>query len=316
MIWCIGLGEHKIAALSWMFRNGKILWKKLLIASVMHILKKYEITNGVLILDESDRARSKNTKRIHKAHKQKHKASGGYVNGQTVVLLLLVTDSISIPVGFKFYMPDPAVSAWNKEEEKLKNKGIPKSKRPVKPAFNPEYPKKIQLALLLLENFKTYHTEIIVKCVLADALYGSKEFMNGASNIFRGVQVISQLRSNQNIQYKGKKKKLKDYFNITNKGVNCIIRMRGGEEVNATVSSARLKIDAHDGDKLFVIALKYEGEEEYRYLVAIDVSWRTIDIIQAYFLRWLVEVFLKTGSFMKDGGERPNNMTKKDQAEA
>lgn len=160
-----------------MFHNGRILWEKLLIASVMHILKKYEITNGVLVLDESDRARSKNTKRIHKAHKQKHKASGGYVNGQTVVLLLLVTDSITIPVGFKFYMPDPAVSAWNKEEEKLKNKGIPKSKRPVKPALNPEYPKKIQLALLLLENFKTYHPEIIAKCVLADALYGSKEFI-------------------------------------------------------------------------------------------------------------------------------------------
>ena len=73
---------------------------------------------------------------------------------QTVVLLLLVTDSITVPVGFKFYMPDSVVSAWNKEEERLKKKGIPKSKRPVKPALNPEYPKKNQLALLLLENFK------------------------------------------------------------------------------------------------------------------------------------------------------------------
>ena len=59
-------------------------------------LENYGITSGVLVLDESDRARSKNTKRIHKAHKQKHKASGGYVNGQTVVLLLLVTDSITV----------------------------------------------------------------------------------------------------------------------------------------------------------------------------------------------------------------------------
>jgi len=83
-----------------------------------------------------------------------------------------------------------------------------------------------------------------------------------------------------------------------------------------TVVSARLKVDAHDGKKRFVIALKYEGETEYRYLVATDVSWRTFDIIQAYSLRWLVEFFLKTGSFMKDGGERPNNLTKMDQAEA
>jgi len=108
----VSLGEYRIAALSWMFRKSKIAWDKLLIASVRHILRKYGITNGVLILDESDRARSKNTKRIHKAHKQRHKASGGYVNGQTIVLLLLVTDSITVPVGFKFYMPNPAISAW------------------------------------------------------------------------------------------------------------------------------------------------------------------------------------------------------------
>ena len=297
------LSGYKLAALSWMFRKGKISWDNLLIVSVRHILKNYGITSGVLVLDESDRARSKNTKRIHKAHKQKHKASGGYVNGQTVVLLLLVTDSITVPVGFKFYMPDPAVSAWNKEEKKLKKKGIPKRKRPVKPVPNPKYPKKIQLALRLLENFRAYCPEITVKCVLADALYGSKEFMSGASNIFRGVQVVSQLKSNQNIRYKGKKKTIAEYFNKTNKGVNCTIRIRGGKEVNATVSSARLKVDAHGGKMLFVIALKYEGEEEYRYLAATDLSWRAIDIIQAYSLRWLVEVFFEDWKLYEGWGK-------------
>jgi len=120
------LGNYKLSALSWMFRKSKISWEYLLIASVRLILKSYGITGGILVLDESDRSRSKNTKRIHKAHKQKHKASGGYINGQTVVLLLLVTDSITVPVGFKFYMPDPAVSAWNKEEEKLKKREFPR----------------------------------------------------------------------------------------------------------------------------------------------------------------------------------------------
>ena len=289
----VSLGDYKIAALSWMFRRGKIAWDKLLIVSVRHILKKYGITSGVLVLDESDRARSKNTTRIHKAHKQKHKASGGYVNGQTIVLLLLVTDSITVPVGFKFYMPDPVMSAWNKKEEKRKKEGVPKRDRPAKPQNDLEYPKKIKLALLLLEEFREFHPGIAVKCVLADALYGSDEFMGGASNIFGGVQVISQLRSNQNIRYRGRKKTIEDYFNKTNKGVSCTISIRGGKKVNATVSSARMKVDAHGGKMLFVIALKYEGEEEYRYLAATDVSWRTLDIIQAYSLRWLVEVFFE-----------------------
>src|SRR5664280_201686 len=114
------LGEYKIAALSWMFREAKVAWDYLLLASVTLVLKRHGITEGVLVLDESDRERSKRTKRIHKVHKQKHKASGGYVNGQTVVLLLLVTQSVTFPVGFAFYMPDPLLTAWTKEDKRLK----------------------------------------------------------------------------------------------------------------------------------------------------------------------------------------------------
>jgi len=100
------LGDYNIAALSWMFREAKVAWAYLLLASVTLVLERHGITEGVLVLDESDRARSKRTKRIHQVHKQKHKASGGYVNGQTVVLLLLVTQSVTVPVGFAFYLPD------------------------------------------------------------------------------------------------------------------------------------------------------------------------------------------------------------------
>ncbi|WP_221893606.1 hypothetical protein [Bathymodiolus japonicus methanotrophic gill symbiont] len=101
------LGDCKVAALSWVFRKASIPWDCLLRVSVVLILKRYGITEGVLAFDESDRARSKSTKRIYKVYKQKHKGSGGYVNGQTIVLLLLVTSSITVPVGFFFYMPDP-----------------------------------------------------------------------------------------------------------------------------------------------------------------------------------------------------------------
>lgn len=212
-------------------------------------------------------------------------------------------------------MPDPVISTWKKEDEKLKKKGIQKNNRPAKPENDLDYPKKIKLALLLLEEFKEHNPEITIKCILADALYGSDEFMNGASGLFGGVQVVSQLKSNQNIRHRGTKKTVADYFNTTNKGVACTITIRGGKEVNATVSSARLKVDAHGGKMLFVVALKYEGEEEYRYLVATDVSWRTIDIIRAYSLRWLVEVFFEDWK-LYEGWGRPNNMMKRDQAEA
>jgi len=41
------------------------------------------------------------------------------------------------------------------------------------------------------------------------------------------------------------------------------------------------------------VALKYDEEDTYRYLIASDLSWRTLDIVQGHSLRWLVEVFIQ-----------------------
>jgi hypothetical protein len=59
-----------------------------------------------------------------------------------------------------------------------------------------------------------------------------------------------------------------------------------------TFCSAKFKVKAHD-KKLYVIALKYGDESEYRYLIANDTTWRNIDVIKTYALRWLVEVFIQ-----------------------
>lgn len=300
------LGAYKVAAFSWMFRDAKIAWNYLLMASVTMVLEQHGITEGMLVLDESDRARSKRTKRIYKVHKQKHKLSGGYVNGQTVVLLLLVTESVTFAVGYGFYTPDPALTAWAKEDKRLRLQKVAKD-CPAKPDRNPLYPTKIQIALQLLQEFRNAHGEIKVKSVLADALYGEDSFMSAASKIFDNTQVISQLRENQNIEYQGKKRTLKTYFNDINKGVAVSLRVRGGKDVKATMSSARLKVTAH-GKKRFVIALKYEGESDYRYLVATDMAWRTLDITQAYTLRWLVEVFFEDWKLYEGWGREAKQL--------
>jgi hypothetical protein len=59
-----------------------------------------------------------------------------------------------------------------------------------------------------------------------------------------------------------------------------------------TYRSGKFRVKSH-GKKYFIVALKYEDEEEYRYLIANDMSWRDVDIIKAYSLRWLVEVFIQ-----------------------
>ncbi len=135
------------------------------------------------------------------------------------------------------------------------------------------------------------HPTIKIKCILADALYGTANFMDKASAIFGNIQVISQLRKNQNIRFRTKEMNLETYFSKF-PGTSQKIKIRGDEEITVIVGSARLHVCAH-GKKRFVVALKYEGEDEYRYLVASDLSWRTLDIAQAYTLRWLVEVFFE-----------------------
>lgn len=287
----ISLGHITMASLSWMFRNSKIPWEILLTHSVQAILSRYEIREGVLVIDDSDNHRSKNTSQIAGVHKIKDKSSGGFVMGQQIVFLLLVTPTLTIPVGFAFFQPDPTWKRWQDEDRRLKKEGVKKANRPVKPKRDPKYPTMSSLALVLLSEFRQTHPTIIVRCVLADALYGTQYFMGTASTIFGGVQVISQIRSNQRISIKNRSQSVISYF-TSYPGVQQSLNIRGGDVKAIVLGGARLHVDAH-GKKLFVIAIRYDTEKENRYIVATDLTWRMTDIAAAYTLRWLVEVFFQ-----------------------
>ncbi len=207
-----GAGKYTVAALSWMFHHSGIPWDLLLHMSVRVILRRYGITKGVITIDDTENKRSKRTKLIPWVHKIKDKASGGFVMGQSLVFLVLATPKITIPVGFSFHMPDPAYTAWKKQDERLKKLGIPASKRPPRPPKNDKYPTIPEIALILLAQFRHYHPEIRIKCVVADALYGTDYFLTKASNIFGGVQVISQIRINQKVRFKNKELSVEQYF--------------------------------------------------------------------------------------------------------
>ncbi len=260
----IGLGGYKLLALSWMFRHSKILWPILLHVSIMLVLNRYGISAGELVGDDSDKQRAKVTKRIFAAHKVYDKKTGGYFNGQTVVLLYLVTAKVSLPVGFRFYQPDPVIVEWKKYDDKLKKQGIKKSQRPPKPETNPAYPNKLELMVDLLKEFKFYHPQIRVKAILADALYGNSVFMKQATGIFNNVQIISQLSKAQKVLFRNREISLVEYF-TRYPGVEIQLQIRGGKFVKVTLGSARLWVKAH-GQKRFVVALKYEGEKDYRYV--------------------------------------------------
>ena len=107
-----------------MFRRAKLPWDKLMLASIKLIIKKYKLTEGVILLDDSDKSRSKNVKKIHAAHKVKDKATNGYSIAQNIMFLVLVTDKVTIPLGFSFYEPNPKLMKWSATDKKLKKQKI------------------------------------------------------------------------------------------------------------------------------------------------------------------------------------------------
>lgn len=63
------LGTYSLAALSWMFRHGKIPRDHLLVASVRVILRHHGITSGSLVIDDTDNPRSKSAKALAHLYK-------------------------------------------------------------------------------------------------------------------------------------------------------------------------------------------------------------------------------------------------------
>jgi len=282
-----GLGRYALAALSWMLRRSNIRWEFLLCSGVSHILKSYGITKGTLAPDDSEKKRSENTKQISEVRKMKDKKTDGYIMGQSTVFLILITPIVTVPVGFMFQMPDPELTQWNMMKKKSEKSGC----CPKKPPKNPAYPTEQEIALILLKRFRVCHPTIRLQCVLADNLYCCPAFFGKATGIFGKIQVISQIKCNQNIRYRNGKKCVKDFFS----SCSCVsqkISIRGGGEVTALIGSARLHVCSHRTG-LSVIALRYEGEEDVRYPAASDLTWRTEDIVRAYTLRWLIGVFIQ-----------------------
>lgn len=288
-------------ALSWMFRRSKIDWSKLLNGSIRVILKKYGIESGSLELDDTERERSKNAKQIYGLGKQKDKKSGGYFNGQSILVLLLVTKKISIPVGFEFYRMDPVLRAWKKKDNELKRKGVKKKNRPKEPLRDKDYPTKNEIGLRLVNSFKLEFGEIKIKGVKADALFGTAGFVDGVAKIYADSQVISQIRNNQKVVINGDEYKVAKYFN-KRAAIESKMVIRGGKKVSIYYSSVIGKVKSH-GKKRLIIALKYEGEVSFRYIIAQNMTWRVQDVLACFSLRWLVEVFFQDWKMYEGWGQ-------------
>lgn len=143
----------------------------------------------------------------------------------------------------------------------------------------------------LLQAFSEDYPLIKIKAVLADLYYGSKFFMQESQRVTAQTQSISQIRKTQLIHINGKLVQVGKFFKAY-QGKTETVRLRCTDK-EITYTGACFKLKSHENQKYQIIALKYGNEEEYRYLIASDMSWLMIDIIKTFAFRWLVEVFIQ-----------------------
>ena len=191
---------------------------------------------------------------------------------------------------FDFYIPDPEWLKWKAKDRQLRKSKVAKVDRPAEPKKAEKYPSKLKIAANLVEEFVSDFPEIKVKSLLADCFYGNKKFRKWIDNLDKKIQIISQIRSNQLVKILGKKITVTELFERY-PGVPTIINIRGQSSA-VSMRGMRVQVNAY-GCKLMVIALKYANEDTYRYITATDLSWRAIDVTNAYTLRWLIEVFFQ-----------------------
>lgn len=298
------MGTWKAKALGAMLRHSKIPWDQILFLGATIIIRLHGIKEGILVGDDSDRERSREVEKIFGAHKTKDKKRGGYVVAQNIVLLLLVTKKITIPVGFMFYRPDPGLQAWAFHDAILRAQGLPKSQRPPKPAKNPAFPSRTEILETLIRRFRERFQSMSIAAILFDAAYLTPTLRRNLSPIYPEAQIISQLKCNQLVQEGGKKfRPLEEYFR-NRCPQSKVINLRGGMRTkDIEFLSARVFVKSH-GHVLHVVAMRYKGEQDYRYITATDLTWRAEDIIRCYTLRWLVEVEFEDWKLYEGYGRR------------
>jgi hypothetical protein len=294
----------KAKALGAMFIKSRIPWEAIWWISIAFVLKLHGIESGILVGDDSDRNRSKGVKSLFGVHKTKDKKTGGYTMAQNIVMLLLVSEKITIPVGFAFFRPDPGWKNWEEQDKNLRKRGITKAKRPPKPKRDPEYPMRTDILRELIDKFTKKFSYVKISAVLFDCAYLTPCFRKQLQTILPNIQIVSQIKSSQLVFDESQKRiSVSDYFK-NKKAKKYEFPLRGWATVKTVeYVASRLFVKSH-GVKLYIIAMRYKDEQEYRYIAATNITWRAEDVIRCYSYRWLIEVAFEDWKLYEGFGRR------------
>jgi len=89
-----------------------------------------------------------------------------------------------------------------------------------------------------LERFAREHPTVQVQAVLVDAWYGTQAFLEQASALFGGVQVISQRRHNQKVRFRNRSLTLETFSSAIPASPSAI----HGVVMNPSTSSSAVRV--------------------------------------------------------------------------
>jgi hypothetical protein len=133
-------GTYALAAWSWRLRPSKMPGDELLVARVRVIRRHSGIISGSLVMADTANKRAQAAQALAHLDQRRDKERGGSLWGQSLVFLVLVTPTISLPMGLAFSQPAPECSAWDKKAKALQKQGVATPQRPPTPPAHPAYP--------------------------------------------------------------------------------------------------------------------------------------------------------------------------------
>ena len=271
-----------------MLRRSGIPFRLLFWGGLKLIFQQFGIRIITIQIDDTERTRSKNCKILPFVRKALCKVTGGWIQAQNIVFIVLVTEKVTIPCWFCFHKP----AELSKEQKKICKKNPRRTKD-----FDPTYRTKVDLACiglfivsrLLKRMEKELGLSIQIKVAAGDNGFACAQIQQAVAKYF-GCQYVSKANPNQNVRSRGIELSLGEFFKRFNH-IQRTISIRG-KNIAVEYKAARVFISSY-GRKVFAVAIRYQGERDWQYLFGTDLTWKAESIIKAYGLRWLVEVFFE-----------------------
>lgn len=275
-------------AMHGMLRRSGIPFRLLFWGGLKLMFQTFGIRTTTVQIDDTERVRSKNCKILPFVRKTICKVTGGWVQAQNIVFIVLVTDKVTFPCWFYFHRP----AVLTKAQKKICKKNPKKIKE-----FDPSYRTKVDLAYvglfvvsrMLKKLEKELGISVQVKSVAGDNGFACSKIQQAVTKYF-GCQYVSKANPNQKVMSRGKSLSLGNFFKRIGH-IKSTVSIRG-RDIPLEYKAARVFISSY-GRKVFVVAVRYQGERAWQYLFGTDLTWKAESIIKAYGLRWLVEVFFE-----------------------